>query len=222
MAEYRVVEKFVSINGEGTHAGQLAVFIRFKGCNLRCSYCDTMWANEPDAPFTVMTEEDIYNYIMSTGVKNVTLTGGEPLIQPDINILLKKLAADQNIRVEIETNGSADISPIASMENRPSLTLDYKLGGSGMEQYMLTKNYNYIGKNDTVKFVVSSRDDLITAKNVIDTYGLTEKCSVYFSPVFGRIDPADIVDFMIQNKMNGVNMQLQMHKFIWDPNKRGV
>lgn len=222
MAEYKVVEKFVSINGEGTHAGQLAVFIRFKGCNLRCSYCDTMWANEKNAPFSVMTEEDIYNYILSTGVKNVTLTGGEPLIQQDIIILLKKLAADENIRVEIETNGSADISPIISIKNRPSLTLDYKLGGSGMEQYMLTDNYNYIGKQDTVKFVISSLDDLITAKNVIETYGLTEKCSVYFSPVFGRIEPADIVDFMIQNKMNGVNMQLQLHKFIWDPNKRGV
>lgn len=222
MADYKVVEKFVSINGEGTHAGQLAVFIRFKGCNLRCSYCDTMWANEKNAPFSVMTEEDIYNYILSTGVKNVTLTGGEPLIQQDIVILLKKLAADEYIRVEIETNGSADISPIVIIKNRPSLTLDYKLGGSGMEQHMLTDNYNYIGKQDTVKFVVSSRDDLITAKNVIETYGLTEKCSVYFSPVFGRIEPADIVDFMIQNKMNGVNMQLQLHKFIWDPNKRGV
>lgn len=222
MAEYKVVEKFVSINGEGTHAGQLAVFIRFKGCNLRCSYCDTMWANENNAPFTIMTEEDIYNYIMSTGVKNVTLTGGEPLIQQDIVILLDKLAADENIRVEIETNGSVDISPIVSIKKRPSLTLDYKLGGSGMEQHMLTDNYNYIGKEDTVKFVVSSQDDLITAKNVIDTYCLTEKCSVYFSPVFGRIEPADIVDFMIQNKMNGVNMQLQLHKFIWDPNKRGV
>lgn len=222
MAEYKVVEKFVSINGEGTHAGQLAVFIRFKGCNLRCSYCDTMWANEINAPFTTMTEDDIYNYIMNTGVKNVTLTGGEPLIQPDIVILLKKLAADENIRVEIETNGSVDISPIVCIQNRPSLTLDYKLGGSGMEQHMLTDNYNYIGKQDTVKFVVSSRGDLVTAKNVIEAYHLTEKCSVYFSPVFGRIEPADIVDFMIQNKMNGVNMQLQLHKFIWDPNKRGV
>lgn len=222
MAEYKVAEKFVSINGEGTHAGQLAVFIRFKGCNLRCSYCDTMWANEENAPFTVMTEEDIYNYILSTGVKNVTLTGGEPLIQPDIIILLKKLAADENIRVEIETNGSADISPIVSIKNRPSLTLDYKLGGSGMERYMLTSNYNYIGREDTVKFVVSSQDDLITAKNVTDAYGLTEKCSVYLSPVFGRIDPADIVEFMIRNKMNGVNIQLQLHKYIWEPDKRGV
>lgn len=222
MSEYKVVEKFISINGEGTLAGQLAVFIRFKGCNLECNYCDTKWANKPNAPFEVMTENDIYDYIKSTGIKNVTLTGGEPLIQKDIITLLKKLASDNSIHVEIETNGSADISEAAAMENRPSFTVDYKLPCSGMEKHMLTENYAFLDRRDTIKFVVSSAADLEKARQIITTFNLTDKCPVYFSPVFGRIEPSKIVEYMINHKLNGINMQLQMHKFIWDPNKRGV
>ena len=90
----KVVEKFVSINGEGTRAGELAAFIRFKGCNLRCTYCDTMWANEAGCDFTEMTPAEIHAYIRETGVKNVTLTGGEPLLQPEMPELLRELMAD--------------------------------------------------------------------------------------------------------------------------------
>ena len=91
----KVVEKFVSINGEGQRAGELAVFIRFKGCNLRCSYCDTMWANESDCTYEEMSPKEIHTYIKSTGVKNVTLTGGEPLLQKDMEELLKELLGDE-------------------------------------------------------------------------------------------------------------------------------
>jgi 7-carboxy-7-deazaguanine synthase len=87
----KVVEKFTSINGEGTRAGELAVFIRFKGCNLRCSYCDTMWANEPECPYKEETPEEILNYVLGTGIHNVTLTGGEPLLQKDIRDLIHLL-----------------------------------------------------------------------------------------------------------------------------------
>ena len=107
---YEVVEHFVSINGEGPLAGQLAVFVRFKGCNLSCLYCDTKWANEPDVPARVMTAEEIHQAIMETGVRNVTLTGGEPLDRPYISELLEKLAADHLLHVEIETNGSVSLA----------------------------------------------------------------------------------------------------------------
>jgi 7-carboxy-7-deazaguanine synthase len=222
MSTYNIAEKFVSINGEGKLAGQLAVFIRFTKCNLNCSYCDTKWANSDDAPFETMTEDDIYKYIKQTGVKNITLTGGEPLIQPDIEVLLKKLSADTSVHAEIETNGSVSVEPFADIPNRPSFTLDYKLGGSGMESHMLTENYRFIDKRDTVKFVVSSESDLDRAREIITEYDLDKICSVYLSPVFGRIEPAEIVEYMIKHKMNDVNVQLQLHKFIWDPNKRGV
>ena len=105
----KVVEKFVSINGEGTRAGELAVFIRFKGCNLRCAYCDTMWANEADCEYEEWSPEQIISYIQSTGVKNVTLTGGEPLLQKEMPELLKILAEQKNLRVEIETNGAVSL-----------------------------------------------------------------------------------------------------------------
>lgn len=222
MAEFKVVEKFVSINGEGQRAGQLAVFIRFKGCNLNCDYCDTKWANEPSAPFEAMDDNEIYDYIKSTGVKNVTLTGGEPLLQDNIEILLKRLACDKMLNVEVETNGSVLIEPFTNIDKRSSFTLDYKLAGSKMEQFMKTENYKHLQKNDTVKFVVSSTSDLERAVEIIREYELDKKCGVYLSAVFGRIEPADIVKFMIKHKLNDINLQLQMHKFIWDPNKRGV
>ncbi len=218
---YKVAEKFVSINGEGRKAGQPAVFIRLAGCNLRCSYCDTVWANTADAPHVEMTENEIAEYILSTGIKNVTLTGGEPLMAENVRILLERLSAE-DVSVEIETNGSMDISVCEGISRRPSVTLDYKLPSSGMESFMRMENYALLEKTDTVKFVAGSREDLEKAAEIIDRYGLTDRCSVYFSPVFGKIEPAEIVEFMLERKLNGVNLQLQLHKFIWNPEMKGV
>lgn len=217
-----VVEKFVSINGESRKAGQLAVFVRFRGCNLSCSYCDTKWANTNECPADEMSPEEIYEYIKSTKVNNVTLTGGEPLLQRDMDRLLKILSEDKKLYVEIETNGSVDVSWVKKIENSPSLTMDFKSPSSGMIDKMLMENYRYIDSNDTVKFVCGSYEDLIKAKEIIDCFDLVNKCGVYISPVFDSIKLESIVDFMKDNNMNGVNMQLQMHKYIWDPNKKGV
>ncbi len=221
MVKYQIAEKFVSINGEGRKAGQPAVFVRFKGCNLNCSYCDTLWANSGDCPAEAMTGEEILVYIRSTGIKNVTLTGGEPLIQEGIYELIDLLCRS-GLAVEIETNGSEDISEYRNLQIVPSFTLDYKLPSSGMEQFMDMGNYGFLTENDTVKFVCGSHEDLEKALHIINKYGLTEKCAVYLSPVFGKIEPVEIVNFMLENKMNGVNFQLQLHKFIWNPDKRGV
>lgn len=220
--EYRVVEKFVSINGEGRHAGQLAVFIRFLGCNLNCIYCDTKWANTSETAYQLMTEEEIYTYIKSRGIHNVTLTGGEPLLQPKIENLIRKLSEDCGLRVEIETNGSLSIKEYQDMENAPEFTMDYKLPVSQMTEFMCMENFLHLKKKDTVKFVAGDKRDLEQARQVIQQYGLIGKSSVYLSPVFGKINPADIVEFMIENRLNGVNLQLQMHKFIWNPDMRGV
>lgn len=222
MHTYKIAEMFSSINGEGTHAGQLAFFIRFTGCNLNCSYCDTKWANVPNAPFTEMTGEEILSEVKKSGIKNVTVTGGEPLIQPNIISLLEMLCGGGHY-VEIETNGSADVSEILKIKGeRPALTMDYKLPSSGMENHMRTENFALLEARDTVKFVSGSRADLERALEIIREYGLIGKCAVYISPVFGEIEPAEIVDFMLENKLNGVNVQLQMHKFIWNPKMRGV
>ena len=218
---FPVIEKFVSINGEATRAGELAVFIRFRKCNLHCSYCDTRWANDDSAAAVMMTSAEIADYVNSTGVVNVTLTGGEPLLQQDIAELTDMLISSGH-RVEIETNGSISIAELSQREKRPAFTLDYKLPGSGMESHMLTENYEYLRPEDTVKFVSGSLSDLERAAEIIAKYRLTDKCNVYISPVFGEIEPAAIVDFMKDNALNGVRLQLQLHKFIWNPNKRGV
>lgn len=222
MFKYKIAEMFSSINGEGTRAGQLAFFIRFTGCNLNCSYCDTKWANAENALFTEMTEDEILERVRESGINNITVTGGEPLFRENIIPLLTALCA-QGRYVEIETNGSEDISEVIKIkDNRPALTMDYKLPSSGMECFMNTDNFSLLEKKDTVKFVSGSRQDLERALEIIRKYELIGKCAVYISPVFGKIEPAEIVDFMLENKLNGVNIQLQMHKFIWDPNARGV
>ena len=222
MTTYKVAEIFSSINGEGRLAGQLAVFIRFCGCNLNCSFCDTGWANTADSPYTLMSAEEIFLRIKDTGIKNVTLTGGEPLLQQGISDLLYMLSEDTALNVEIETNGSIPIKPYADMTNRPSMTMDYKLPDSGMEMYMCMENYDFLQPHDTVKFVCGSMDDLKKAKTIITQYRLVERCAVYLSPVYGKIHPSDMVDFIKENTLNGVNLQLQLHKYIWDPNARGV
>ncbi|WP_066503855.1 putative 7-carboxy-7-deazaguanine synthase QueE [Abyssisolibacter fermentans] len=218
-----IAEKFISINGEGKLCGQLAVFIRFAGCNLDCSYCDTDWARDKNSYTNQMSVDEIYDYIKSTKVKNVTLTGGEPLLQEGIKELLKVLSDDEEIHVEIETNGSVSLAEFLDL-NRKQIcyTLDYKLPYSGMEEFMNMNNFDYITKNDVVKFVVSGKKDLDRALEIVNKYDLVNLTNVYFSSVFGSIDAQEIVDFMKDNKLNGVNLQLQLHKIIWSPEKRGV
>ena len=223
MNGFSVVEKFISINGESRRAGELAVFVRFRGCNLRCNYCDTLWACVDTAECEYMSVQEIYEYIKSTGIKNVTLTGGEPMLQKDIKELLKLLGGDRDLRIEVETNGAVLLDEYyRTVPENISFTVDYKCPGSGMEKLMCLRNFEEIRELDTVKFVVSDRNDLDCMVKIIDTYRLTEKCMVYVSAVFGRIEPQEIVEYMTEHKLNDVRLQLQMHKFIWDPDKRGV
>ena len=258
MDRYRIAEIFSSINGEGVLAGQLAVFIRFCGCNLRCSFCDTTWANEPDCPRRILDTDQIIREISASGIRLVTITGGEPLIQDGIGELFeaithaeinlsergdsesggicqegpgendlsrinsRKQQESSSFHVEVETNGSVALLPFMEAYPAVTFTMDYKLPGSGMEQYMCMENLSVLRPTDTIKFVAGSQEDLNRALELIRTYDLTEHCHVYLSPVFGKIEPADMVEFMKEHRMNGVNLQLQMHKFIWDSEARGV
>lgn len=222
MANFKVVEIFESINGEGRRVGQLAIFIRLQKCNLNCSYCDTRWANGDDAPYTLMSEDEIYDRILKSGIKNITLTGGEPLLHKDVEILLEKIGKNPNLSLEIETNGSIELEKFSKLKNPPLFTMDYKLPSSKMENKMCLDNFKYLTAKDTVKFVVGTIEDLKKAKEIIERYSLIGKCAVYFSPVFNSIDPVEIVEFMKKNRLNGVNLQLQIHKFIWDPESKGV
>ena len=222
MSTYQVVEKFVSINGEGRRAGELAAFVRFKGCNLRCSYCDTSWANEPGCESERLTKEEILSWIRETGVKNVTLTGGEPLLRKGMEELIEAILEDPSQRVEIETNGSVSLNTFDTLAHRPAFTMDYKCPDSGMENAMNTDNFSLLIPKDTVKFVVSSISDLDKARKICIQYKVAEHCPIFLSPVFGRIEPKEIVEYMIEHHWNEARLQLQMHKFIWPPEQRGV
>lgn len=228
MAEFFVAELFSSINGEGVKAGQLAVFVRFAGCNLNCVYCDTAWANQKETSYRIMEEQEILKEIQKTGITNITLTGGEPLQREGIKELLYQLLSVRDFFVEIETNGSIalkDYQEFIRQNNvleRLTFTMDYKLPQSGMEQEMCLENLKVLTAKDTIKFVCSDKKDLQRAEEIIKDYHLTERCHVYFSPVFGKIDPAEIVEFMKERRLNGVNLQLQLHKYIWNPEQRGV
>lgn len=222
MGKFKVVEKFISINGEAQCAGELACFIRFAGCNLNCSYCDTGWANEKHVPYEIYSEEELYAYIKACEVRNVTLTGGEPLLQENIGRLIRMLGKDLGLRTEIETNGSLPIEAYSKRDQNLSFTLDYKLPASGMESWMKTENYACLKPWDTVKFVISDDRDFARAREIITRYQLVDKCKVYLSTAFQSITPEEIVEKMIQYKMNGVRLQLQMHKYIWEPDRKGV
>ena len=231
-----VAERFVSVNGEGRAAGKLAAFIRFTGCNLACSYCDTMWANAPVAADRAerVSVADLVAWACETRVECVTLTGGEPALQPALPSLVRAFLADpgplgRGLRVEIETNGAADLRELsrlheecASLPGRLTFTVDWKLPSSGMESRMLRENFALLDARDTVKFVCGGEGDLAHMLKVSRELGLPNRVPVYLSPVFGRLDPAHIVDFMQENNLTWATVQLQLHKIIWPGVEKGV
>ena len=213
----KVIEIFNSIDGEGKRAGELTTFVRLAGCNLQCPYCDTKYSwSDKDA--TEMTPMEVVQFISRSGYTNVTITGGEPLIHSEIRVLLNMLSRT-GFYVNVETNGSVDVAEF----RRPGVffTVDYKCPSSGMEDKMCFSMFNELQEEDVLKFVVGSQEDLQTAKRVTKLLG-NHACSIYVSPVFGQIEPVEIVEFMKKYEIEDWRIQLQLHKFIWDPNERGV
>jgi len=226
--KYNVIEKFVSIDGEGPSAGELATFIRFQGCDLRCAWCDTAYSWDASVKAETMTAEEIYDYIVETGVHNVTLTGGEPLIQAGIGDLIDLLTSDGMLTVRIETHGGVDITAFKEefdMLVAPydlQFIVDFKLPTSKMMEKMCLDNFSAVGFHDTYKFVIASDEDLDMAIKLVREYQLAGRCHVYFSPVVGLIEPAVIARRMVAEKLNDVKLQLQLHKYIWPKEMRGV
>lgn len=223
-----VAERFVSVNGEAAHAGQFSAFVRFRGCNLRCSYCDTQWACSDACLVEELGIDQICAYVAQQETPCVTLTGGEPLLQPLLPQLVAALLQNTGCFVEVETNGACDIEPIAKLRTqcraagRLGVTLDAKSPSSGMAQHMLRGNYRHLTADDCVKFVVGSKEDLDAAAVVIRENKLTELCPVYASPVFGQIEAADIVSYLADNDLCQVRVQVQLHKVIWPNVEKGV
>lgn len=213
---FPVVELFDSIEGEGKRTGYMAVFVRFAGCNLRCSYCDTGYALERSDARNHLTEGELLERIRSYPWKKVTLTGGEPLLQP-LDGLCRALSRE-GYEVNIETNGAVPL-----LEERPKglfYTMDVKSLSSGMRGRMRMENLTRLTGDDVVKFVVGSREDLLDMEQVLQEY--TIRSQVYVSPVYGAIEPKELVEFVRDHKLAQVCIQVQLHKIIWDPEMRGV
>ena len=215
-----VNEIFLSIDGEGKRAGELAVFIRLAGCNLRCSYCDTAYALTADAGQKMSVDQILskVNQLSEKIIKNVTLTGGEPLIHKDVKVLIESLM-NNYYEVNVETNGSI-FPPIPSKPGSLFYTMDFKCLTSNESDKMNHSALTSLTDNDVLKFVVGSIEDLDQMRDVISNFNTDAK--IYISPVFGKIDPKDIVAYMIKYRMYNARIQLQLHKFIWDPSERGV
>lgn len=217
--EFPLSEIFDSIDGEGKRTGYMATFVRFCGCPLRCAYCDTAYALDETSAEEWVSGEEILRRIRALPWKRITWTGGEPLLRP-IRALcdtLGKEGYDSNI----ETSGA-----IPLWDERPAgtfYTMDWKCPDSGMESRMHLPNLSKLTSEDVLKFVVGSRRDLLAMERVIRTYFQRDNSPrFYVSPVFGKIQPVELVDFVKERKLQDVCVQVQLHKIIWDPEMRGV
>jgi 7-carboxy-7-deazaguanine synthase len=210
----KINEIFYSIQGESSRAGEPCVFIRLTGCNLRCSYCDTEYAFYEGKDFSI---DEIIAEIGKYDCRLIEVTGGEPLLQDESPGLMNRLC-DDGFDVMLETGGSL---PVDAVDGRVKIILDMKCPSSGMAKKNLYANLNWIKETDEVKFVIGSREDYEWSKNIIAEYGLLKKAAALFSPVFGKIEPAELAKWILEDKLN-VRFQIQIQKYIWDPNLRGV
>jgi 7-carboxy-7-deazaguanine synthase len=209
-----VNEIFHSIQGESTRAGLPCVFVRLTGCNLRCVYCDTAYAFHEG---TEMSLDDVERAVAKHDCPFVTVTGGEPLAQPEVHTLVRRLA-DLGYDVQIETGGSLDISVV---DPRARVILDIKTPGSGMMERCDRGNLDRLRPGDEVKFVLMGRPDYEWAVGLLKARPLPEGVPVLMSPAHGTLDPRDLAEWMKRDALRA-RLHLQIHKYIWGPDARGV
>ena len=208
-------EIYFSVQGESTWAGLPCVFVRLTFCDLRCTYCDTEYAFYDGKKRSL---GEIVDDVLTFDCPLVEITGGEPLLQRNALPLMAMLA-DADRTVLLETSGAHDISAVDPRVHR---IMDLKTPGSGEVERNLFSNIDYLTSRDEVKFVIGSREDYEWSRTQLRDHRLAGRCrAVLFSPIFGRIDPREIVEWILADKLP-VRFQLQMHKFIWTPTQRGV
>lgn len=213
VAGLRITEIFHSLQGETRTVGLPTVFVRLTGCPLRCSYCDTEYAFSGGMQ---MRLEDIVSRVKTWNPRYVTVTGGEPLAQPNCKHLLT-LLCDEGYEVSLETAGSLSIDGV---DQRVSIVIDLKAPSSGESSKNLYSNLDCLQLKDQIKFVICDREDYVWAKGKIDEYRLAEKAGeILFSPGFGRLPATDLADWILHDQLM-VRMQLQLHKLLW-PDQAG-
>lgn len=245
-----VIEIFASIDGEGSRQGLLTTFLRLHDCNIRCSYCDTTYSYGIDSVFTEMTVAEVADVIESLGNHRITITGGEPLLQEAAVVeLIDELNRRKAETMQDNTSGQAGstcIIDIDKFDKREMLnnslydfnietngtiipsfhrdnvwfTYDYKTPSSLAEESMNIDIFKVATERDLIKFVVGSPEDLDCMRRIIDQYPTAAQ--IYVSPVWGQIEAVLIIDYMKAYNLQNVRFQLQIHKFVWDPDVKGV
>ena len=211
----KINEIYHSIQGESTSVGRPCVFVRLTYCNLRCTYCDTEYAFYEGEDMSV---QRVINEIEKYGCKLVEITGGEPLVQADESLELMNKLCKLGYEVMIETGGSLSIKDI---DPRVKIIMDLKCPSSGMEKKNLYQNLMFLKPNDELKFVIGDRMDYEWTIDVLKKYNLQGKYIVLFSVVFGKLEPVELINWILKDKLD-VRFQLQMHKYIWHPETKGV
>jgi len=210
----KVNEIYHSIQGESSKSGLPCIFVRLTYCNLRCTYCDTEYAfydGEDKSIEEILIEVKKYNCNL------VEVTGGEPLVQKECLDLMKKLC-DEGFDVMLETGGSLTIKEV---DERVMIVMDLKCPSSKMEKKNLYENINFLKPEDELKFVIGNREDYDWSKEIISRYDVQDKCNILYSVVFDELEPVSLVNWIIEDKLD-VRYQLQMHKYIWHPETKGV
>ncbi|MFQ6112663.1 MAG: 7-carboxy-7-deazaguanine synthase QueE [bacterium] len=210
----RITEIFYSIQGESRFAGLPCVFVRSTGCNLRCVWCDTDYSFYGGQEMSI---DEIINKVESYGCKLVELTGGEPLLQNDVYELANRLL-DKDYTVLIETSGERDIS---KLDPRVIKIMDIKCPGSGESEKNRWQNLEYLNPQDEVKFVVKDHEDYKWAVEVVKKHNLENRVHLLFSPVWGELELVNLAQWILRDRLK-VRFQVQLHKFIWSPERRGV
>lgn len=210
-----VSEVYRSLQGEASLAGLPCVLIRLTGCNMDCSWCDTLHAREETG--TLMTIAQILDKVNSLDTPRVELTGGEPLLQPAAVSLLSALC-EAGYQTLVETNGSVDIS---TLDSRVIRIVDVKCPASGMSEMNRFENLDLLRSRDEVKFVIAGAEDFAYAIDIVRKHRLTKKCSVIFSPVWGKITAANLAEWILESRED-IRLGMQLHKIIWPDIDRGV
>lgn len=211
----KINEIYHSIQGEGTYAGLPCVFVRLTYCNLRCTYCDTEYAFYEGRD---LSASEIISEVKKYNCNLVEITGGEPLVQMAECLNLMNQLCDEGFEVLIETGGSL---PVKDIDPRVKVIMDLKCPSSGMEKKNLYENIGFLKPVDELKFVIGNREDYEWTVEIMKKYNLENKCKILFSVVFGKLEPLQLVNWILEDELN-VRFQLQMHKFIWNPETKGV
>jgi 7-carboxy-7-deazaguanine synthase len=210
----KINEIFHSVQGESRHAGRPCVFVRLTHCNLRCTWCDTSYAFEEGSDLPVGA---VLQRVAAYGTRYVLVTGGEPLLQEGVHDLIGELC-DRGFEVAVETGGSLDLEPL---DRRAMVVMDLKCPGSGMCGKNRLENIDLLKPGDEVKFVVVDRADYDWSREMIERHRLASRCGVLLSPVHGVLHPRRLAEWILADRLP-VRLQLQIHKFIWPPDLRGV